>query len=313
MLTVSGRLSGERARPGNRIMSAQKKQTRRATQRVPPVVRQLEALARAANQRQWRAPEWILDFTNVQIRPYLKRHQQDAVEALNRYYAAHLREEALLEIATNYAESGDSSAKEYLQKAQSYNAKPLDFPLPLSPGRNYTRDEMLIVMLAVHDATRQPKYRIRSTERGLYRELCRRVQDLRKPDLPQLQRMLVELAAGDSPAPGPGPQTPAKVLSGWDEIAKALERPHRDRDKIKSLNARFQGPIRSSGRGTQPIVDGDLLLAWWNRLTVIQQELANRRQGAALSAEAQYPYGRSGTVAPEIAGSIKPTRRQRPT
>ena len=99
-----------------------------------------------------------------------------------------------------------------------------------------------------------------------------------------------------------------KLLTGWHEITSALDMKYQDRGKIKSLNQRFNGPIKNRGQGTQPIVESSRLLEWWNKLAVEQQELANRQQGATLSGEAQHNYGRTGTVAPEIKGSVKERR-----
>lgn len=108
-----------------------------------------------------------------------------------------------------------------------------------------------------------------------------------------------------------GNKTPATLLTGWHEITAALKMNYRDRSKVKSLNERFDGPIRNHGQGTQPIVTKDELLSWWDTLAQKQQEMAARRDGKALSAEGQYPYGRDGQVAPEIGGSIKKRRRKK--
>jgi hypothetical protein len=107
--------------------------------------------------------------------------------------------------------------------------------------------------------------------------------------------------------------TPRKLLTGWREIAAALDMKHSDRDKIKSLNARCGGPIKNRGSGTPPMVYRDELIEWWNRLAVQAEENENRRAGARASAEAQHNYGREGTAAPEIGGAVKKRRRPRPT
>lgn len=103
---------------------------------------------------------------------------------------------------------------------------------------------------------------------------------------------------------------PKKLLAGWHEITAALETPYSDRDKIGSLNDRFLGPIVNNGRGTQPIVEKDKLLEWWNGLTIQAEDSANRRDGAKASAEAQHNYGRAGTAAPEIGGQVRKRRRR---
>jgi len=109
------------------------------------------------------------------------------------------------------------------------------------------------------------------------------------------------------------PSTPAPVaqLTSWREITDALDLPHSERDKVKSLNERFGGPIPTPKKGSQPIVGRVALLEWWNRLAIMQADLAHQREGARLSAEAQYTYGRDGVAAPDISGGVK--RRKHPT
>jgi hypothetical protein len=123
---------------------------------------------------------------------------------------------------------------------------------------------------------------------------------------------------GDSPppgepenGPGEGLPKPRKLLTGWHEITATLEMKHQDREKIKSLNERFEGPIKNKGSGTSPMVYQEELIEWWNHLAVKQQEMANYRDGRKLSAEAQHNYGRDGTAAPEIGGGVNKRRKRR--
>jgi hypothetical protein len=102
---------------------------------------------------------------------------------------------------------------------------------------------------------------------------------------------------------------PKKLLSGWRDICEALGEKYGDRDKIKSLNRRFNGPIRNAGKGTRPMVTLDALRVWWDGLEAFHQEQANQRQGRRLSAEEQYQHGRDGVVAPGIAGHVKKSRK----
>ena len=105
--------------------------------------------------------------------------------------------------------------------------------------------------------------------------------------------------------------TPKRLLTGWREIAEALEMRHPERDKIKSLNKRYNGPITVAGQGSQPMVERNLLIEWWNRLAALQEELANQREGRNLSAESQHNFGRDGKVAPEVGGSVKKRRKDK--
>jgi hypothetical protein len=107
--------------------------------------------------------------------------------------------------------------------------------------------------------------------------------------------------------------TPKRLLKGWHEISSAIGMKYTQRDDVKSLNTRFQGPIRNSGPGTQPMVYENDLIDWWNKLALQQQELKNQRDGARLSAEAQHNFGRDGAAAPEIGGGIKKRRRDKQT
>jgi hypothetical protein len=121
-----------------------------------------------------------------------------------------------------------------------------------------------------------------------------------------------ETAAPLAEAQGPEPVEPRALLNGWHAITSAVNLKYADRQKVARLNVRLQGPIKNRGRGTQPMVYKDDLISWWNKLDILQQQLANQRQGAKLSAKAQHPYSRGGAVAPEIGGGIKRRRTRHP-
>lgn len=123
---------------------------------------------------------------------------------------------------------------------------------------------------------------------------------------------------GDGPPRRDQEGTPRTLLTGWHDITDALDMKYDDRTNIKSLNRRFDGPITNKGKGTRPMVYKDVLFQWWDELATKyeelatkQEELANQKLGRTLMAEAQHDYGRDGTVAPEISGSVK-KRRKRP-
>lgn len=101
-----------------------------------------------------------------------------------------------------------------------------------------------------------------------------------------------------------------KLLTGWHEITDALDMNYSDRKKIISLNARRDGPIKNRGVGKSPMVYRDELIEWWNKMEIQGQESWNRSEGAKLSGEAQYNFGREGTVAPEIGGTVKRRRKR---
>ncbi|MSU78929.1 MAG: hypothetical protein EXS16_12645 [Gemmataceae bacterium] len=108
-------------------------------------------------------------------------------------------------------------------------------------------------------------------------------------------------------------ETARKLLVGWREIAAALDMRYGERKKIRSLNDRCEGPIKNQGPGTQPMVYAEDLIKWWNSMATRQQDLANQRDGAKLSAEAEHNYGRNEKLAPEIGGSVKKRRRDKRT
>jgi hypothetical protein len=128
-------------------------------------------------------------------------------------------------------------------------------------------------------------------------------------DLPQA----VAAASEQGSPPKVTHESPRKMLMGWKEIAAALNMKYSQRKDIKALNQRFGGPIRNHGRGTKPMVYLDGLVEWWNGLAIQQQDQANQREGARLSAEAQHNYGREGRAAPEVGGGVKKRRRDRQT
>jgi hypothetical protein len=126
--------------------------------------------------------------------------------------------------------------------------------------------------------------------------------------------------ASPRPADGSEPEAksedepnPKKLLVGWHEIAAALDMNHGRHKDIKSLNDRCEGPIVNKGPGTKPMVYQDDLIEWWNSLAVLQQELANQREGVKLTAEAEHNYARDDKVAPEIGGRVKKRRRDKRT
>jgi hypothetical protein len=145
--------------------------------------------------------------------------------------------------------------------------------------------------------------------------------DISLPFDPTLQAKLIsvvrKIASADSGRTTVSPEThdcstPKQLLSGWHAITTALGMKYREREDVKRLNAAYQGPIVNNGQGTRPKVYKENLIRWWNGLALKQQELANQREGARLSAQAQHFYGRDGIVAPEISGGIK-KRRSRST
>lgn len=120
-----------------------------------------------------------------------------------------------------------------------------------------------------------------------------------------------QLGEAGPPAADPGP--PDKLLTTWRMILDALELTHNqeERQRVKGLNEHYAGPLVNRGRGKQPAVEKRKLLDWWNHLEGTMQDKAHQKAGAKHEAEASHPYGREGTVAPEIGGSHKKRRKPR--
>jgi hypothetical protein len=108
-------------------------------------------------------------------------------------------------------------------------------------------------------------------------------------------------------------QLPKTLLTGWHGIMAALDRPHNQYGTVKSLNERMNGPIVNNGQGKQPMVYEEKLIEWWNNLAELHEELENKEENARLSAQSQHNFGRDGTVAPEIGGSVKKRRSKKQT
>lgn len=107
---------------------------------------------------------------------------------------------------------------------------------------------------------------------------------------------------------------PIDWLTNWQSIAVALERKNTKstRQTIRRLNNSFDGPIRLPQQGGQPRVDRAKLIAWWNSLEQMMDEKDQRQQDCKATVEAQHPFGRNGSVAPGVSGSVKRRRKPKP-
>jgi len=76
--------------------------------------------------------------------------------------------------------------------------------------------------------------------------------DAGKPDeLADLKRQVAALRKVQQPPA----DAPVKLLTSWREITEALELRHDERDKVKSLNDRFNGPMESPRRAATGIAE----------------------------------------------------------
>jgi hypothetical protein len=105
--------------------------------------------------------------------------------------------------------------------------------------------------------------------------------------------------------------TPSPLLFGWREILSALGRPNDDRRRVSRLNKKHNGPIIMPRAGGQPTVDRNKLIAWWNSLEKEWKEKGKREADAQATVAAQYGYGRSEEIVPNISGHVKHRRKDR--
>ena len=141
---------------------------------------------------------------------------------------------------------------------------------------------------------------------------------LRAEDYAQVSRVFADMVAPVAPpkpsdgSPEPSGE-PKKYLLSWREILIALELKNdkEGRDKVRTLNDRYGGPIIPGVQGGQPKADKDALLAWWNHLEVEWSDQVNQARGSLSEASAQHNYGRAGVAAPEVSGEIKRPRKDR--
>ena len=84
-----------------------------------------------------------------------------------------------------------------------------------------------------------------------------------------------------------------------------------DREKVRSLNNQYAGPIVTPKQGAQPKVDKTKLIEWWNGLETQWTAGYSRGRDAIPTAGVQHNYGREGVVVPEIAGGVKKRRKDR--
>lgn len=111
--------------------------------------------------------------------------------------------------------------------------------------------------------------------------------------------------------PQPLPEEPKVYCSGWPEILDALrlKNNQEERRRVQRSNALFGGPITVISAGSKPRVDKTKLIAWWNSLDDIYQDLQQRERDRQATVGTSYHYGSEGTVVPDLAGSVKKRRR----
>lgn len=117
-------------------------------------------------------------------------------------------------------------------------------------------------------------------------------------------------ATGGKPTAALEPEAPIPLLLSWREITDALGRPNTAefRESLKRLNDQHDGPLVVPGRGAQPKVNREKLIAWWNSLEARLAELDARKRDKVETVNNQYRYGADGEVVPDISGGVKRRR-----
>ncbi len=113
------------------------------------------------------------------------------------------------------------------------------------------------------------------------------------------------------PMPSAEFPAPKAYLFSWKEILAAvgMRSSATARRQVRRLNEFFDGPILfPTGRGGQPRTDRAKLMLWWDGLEDVWAGMDRRRRDRQATAAESHPYGRTGNVAPGIAGSIRPRR-----
>lgn len=64
-------------------------------------------------------------------------------------------------------------------------------------------------------------------------------------------------------------------LVGWKDICKTVHMEKKDKRRLRTVNERESGPIKTFGRGVPPRVMKDDLISWWNNL---EERIEERRR-----------------------------------
>lgn len=159
------------------------------------------------------------------------------------------------------------------------------------------------------DFTIAPRRTLQDLQKFLLEQVGQ-VDRLPEPSILPLLDQWIERMGGQPAKP---PDAPVKYLTKWPEILIALgmKNNNEDRGRVKHANSQYNGPIVIPKQGAQPKVNKAKLIEWWNGLEAQWNTGYQRGRDAKPTADAQHPYGRGGTVAPEISGGVKKRRRDR--
>jgi hypothetical protein len=118
------------------------------------------------------------------------------------------------------------------------------------------------------------------------------------------------LDGAEQPAEPATPSEPKDYVFGWAEITAALKQINDEAQhkRIRNLHASFPGPIIFGKQGTPPKVDRSKLIDWWNVLEDQWQKSERRQKDIEATVEDSHPYGRTGTVVPDIGGHERKKR-----
>jgi hypothetical protein len=119
------------------------------------------------------------------------------------------------------------------------------------------------------------------------------------------------------PLDPPAPAAPAEYLLSWRAIlgAVGMKNTIADRQQLRTLNNKYEGPIIMPERGGQPKVDKGKLRPWWDglesRWVEDRKEAEEKRRDREEATGERHSYGRNGEIVPDIGGHVK-KRRTKP-
>lgn len=118
----------------------------------------------------------------------------------------------------------------------------------------------------------------------------------------------------EPPQPPPVAISLRRKLVGYPEILDFLGLDDSRKKWLMSCNKRWDGPIQSPGRGHKPFADEQELKNWYSDLESKAEEKSRADRDREQTVNEMHEYGKTGTVVPEIGGSVKKRRkRQNPS
>jgi hypothetical protein len=104
-----------------------------------------------------------------------------------------------------------------------------------------------------------------------------------------------------------GSPPPSKWIIGKANILEVLDQPNEKWNWILSLSRDFDGPIKTREGGAS-IANREELFEWFEKALERYGKQETREKDRKTAGKDTFTYGRNGTVAPQINGSVKKKR-----